>query len=90
MSSSSTNRRTFLIVGAGSAAAVAAGLDGVVAEPAKAATGVRARSSSSSRGGSLVAHVKDLHGDTVSLLVGEDEITVQDPELVARLARAAG
>jgi hypothetical protein len=89
MSSTSTTRRTFLIVTAGSAAAVATGLEGVVAEPAQAVSANASRNSGTASGGSLVAHVKDLRGDTVSLLVGEDEVVVRDPDLVARLARAA-
>ncbi len=39
--------------------------------------------------GALVAHVADVHGDTVTVMVGEREVVVKDRELVARLARAA-
>jgi hypothetical protein len=39
--------------------------------------------------GSLVAVIDDVRSDAVSLLVGEQEIVVQDRELVARLVRAA-
>ena len=39
--------------------------------------------------GTLVAHVDDVHGDTVTLMVGEREVVVHDRDLVARLARAA-
>jgi hypothetical protein len=39
--------------------------------------------------GSLVAHVADVHGDTVTLMVGEREVVVRDADLVSRLARAA-
>ena len=39
--------------------------------------------------GPLVAHVDDVHGDTVTVMVGEREVVVHDRDLVARLARAA-
>lgn len=89
MSSTGTTRRTFLIVSAGGAAAAATGLDGLVAEPAQAVPAKTGRPIGASRDGSLVAHVKDLRGDTVSLLVGEDEVVVRDRDLVIRLAHAA-
>ncbi len=39
--------------------------------------------------GTLVAHVADVRGDTITLMVDEREIVVHDADLVARLARAA-
>ena len=39
--------------------------------------------------GALVAHVADVQGDTVTLMVGEREVVVRDRDLVARLTRAA-
>ena len=38
----------------------------------------------------LVAHVSDPRRGEVSLMVGETEVVVRDPDLVARLVRAAG
>ena len=40
--------------------------------------------------GSLVAFVSDVRAGEVSLMVGEEEIVVQDKELVSRLLRATG
>ena len=39
--------------------------------------------------GSLVAYVEDFQGDSVSLMVGDDEVVVRDAKLVARLVSAA-
>lgn len=36
--------------------------------------------------GSLVAYVDDVHGDAVSVMIGDDEVLVRDPALVARIA----
>lgn len=83
-----STRRNFLIAtGAGAAAvgvatALPGSADGASAtgQPtAKLPTGAQP----------LVAHVNDPHSGSVSLLVGEHEVTVHDPDLVARLARAA-
>jgi hypothetical protein len=37
----------------------------------------------------LVAHIGDPHSGVISLLVGEREVVVTDPDLVGRIARAA-
>jgi hypothetical protein len=39
--------------------------------------------------GALVAHIADVRGDTLTLMVGEREVVVHDRDLVARLTRAA-
>jgi len=39
--------------------------------------------------GALVAHIADVRGDTLTLMVGEREVVVHDRDLVARLSRAA-
>jgi hypothetical protein len=88
MSSSSTSRRDFLILGAGSAAVVAAGLEVTTPAPVLPADG-KVSVGAGPLSGSLVAHVKDLRGETISLLIGEREIVVRDAALVARLASAA-
>ncbi|HEU5271579.1 MAG TPA: twin-arginine translocation signal domain-containing protein [Jatrophihabitans sp.] len=82
-----STRRNFLIAtGAGAAAVgVASALPGSAdagstsAAPAKLPADVQP----------LVAHVADPRTGSLSLLVGEREVTVHDPDLVARLARAA-
>ena len=38
----------------------------------------------------LVAHVRDPRRGEIALMVGESEVVVHDPDLVARLVRAAG
>ena len=42
-----------------------------------------------SKQGPLVAHVRDYAKGEIALLVGTREVIVRDPELVARLVRAA-
>jgi cell division ATPase FtsA len=81
---SRTSRRGFLVLaGTGAAAAgITAVASSAEARPARVTTPANAT-------GSLVAHVHDVHGDAVSLMVGEREVVVHDADLVARLARAA-
>ena len=81
---SSTSRRGFLVLaGTGAAAAgVTAVASSAEAKPARVTTPKNAK-------GGLVAHVHDVHGDAVTLMVGEREVVVHDADLVARLARAA-
>lgn len=79
-----TNRRSF-IVGAGGSAAAAAATTVAFAAPAHAASltdadGIPER---------LVAWVDDPQTGRLTIMLGEDEVTVHDPELVRRLARAA-
>jgi hypothetical protein len=81
------SRRGFLATaGVGAAtvgiAALAPGAQAATSSSAKVTTPAHAS-------GSLVAHVADVKGDTVTLLVDEREVVVRDAELVARLARAA-
>jgi hypothetical protein len=81
-----STRRNFLIAtGAGAAAVgVATALPGSAdGKPATEPATLPAKAQP------LVAHVADPHSGRVSLLVGEREVTVHDPDLVARLARAA-
>ncbi|MGH8859914.1 MAG: hypothetical protein ACRDVG_01555, partial [Jatrophihabitantaceae bacterium] len=82
-------RRGFLaIAGAGAAGAAGAGiLSAGTAHPTTSGTttttvppGVDAP---------LVAYVRDAHAGTVAIMIGEREVTVQDPDLAARIARAA-
>jgi hypothetical protein len=83
-----STRRNFLIATGAGAAAVG------VATALPGSAGVLSGSAESktlpSGAEPLVAHVADPRSGTLSLLVGEHEVTVHDPDLVARLARAAG
>ena len=84
------NRRKFLIIAGAGAGAAAIGV-------AAAKTGV-ARPDTPSAGsgaplpadaGPLVAYVDDAGSGRVSVMTGDAEIVVHDPDLVARLSRAA-
>ena len=80
------SRRGFLATAGVGAAAVGIG----ALAPSAQATSSSARVTTPAHAsGSLVAHVADVKGDTVTLLVGEREVVVRDADLVARLARAA-
>ncbi|WP_148232284.1 hypothetical protein [Janibacter sp. HTCC2649] len=79
-----TNRRSF-IVGAGGTAAAAVVTSAALAAPAQAA-------STTETGGvpeKLVAWVDDPQTGRLTLMLGEDEVTVHNPDLVRRLTRAA-
>ena len=78
-----STRRNFLIAtGAGAAAVgVAAALPGSAEGEPAATLPADAQP--------LVAHISDPGSGSMSLMVGEHEVTVHDPDLVARLARAA-
>lgn len=80
---SNSTRRTFLAV-TGASAAVAA--TATVAAPAVASPYSSApASTASSPGGSIVAYIADGATGDISLMAGEREVVVHDPELVARL-----
>ena len=86
------NRRKFLIVAGASAGAAAvgvaaakAGLDGAPDAPSSG-TGRRAAGAGA---GPLVAYIEDAHSGRVSVMTGNRETVVHDPDLVARLSRAA-
>jgi Ubiquitinol-cytochrome C reductase Fe-S subunit TAT signal len=76
------SRRNFLVCAGAGAAAVGA----AVFAPEAAAAPVRAPAGAS---GPLVAYVTDMRAGELTLMVGEREIVVHDPDLAARLARAA-
>jgi hypothetical protein len=80
-------RRGFLIMaGAGAAAAGVA----AIAPAAGQATPTITRSRGAARVSSpLVAYVRDARKGDVSVMVGEREVVVHDPELVARLTHAS-
>lgn len=74
-------------VGAAATAGVAvAATAGAGAAPADAAPATALPETAS---GPLVAYVEDVRSGRVSMMVGETEVVVSDPDLVARLARAA-
>lgn len=75
---------------AGAGAAVTAGA--VVATTAGASEPTDASTPTTlpaTAAGTLVAHVKDVRSGRVSVMVGENEVVLHDPDLVARLAQAA-
>lgn len=81
-----STRRNFLIASgaAGVAAAVtttaeASPLRGRAARPVQAPADAQP----------MVAHIGDPHSGVISLLVGEREVVVKDPDLVGRITRAA-
>lgn len=82
-------RRVFLSKsGAGAAAVGLVALTPAVAASSGSPTSPAALDTSSLTG-SLVAFIDDVRAGTISLMVGEEEILVEDKELVARLVRAA-
>ncbi|MDQ2836637.1 MAG: hypothetical protein M3Y42_03255 [Actinomycetota bacterium] len=85
---SDSTRRNFLIAtGAGAAAVgVAAAVPGMAAAQTPKATPLRNPKDAQP----LVAHISDPSSGTLSLFLAEHEVIVHDPDLVARLTRAAG
>jgi hypothetical protein len=87
---SESSRRNFLIASGAGAAAV-----GVAAALPGAAAAQAARTSQSEplrnprNAEALVAHVGDPSTGTLSLFVADREVVLHDPDLVARLTRAA-
>jgi hypothetical protein len=82
---SNTSRRRFL--GVAGAGAAAAGVS--VAVPGAASAAVTPRSGVAGRE-PVVAYVEDAPSGRVTLMVGEREVVVHDPDLVRRLLDAAG
>jgi hypothetical protein len=89
----SSSRRSFLALAGAGAAGV--GLSSAVGGLAgSSALGVAGSPSvgttvPATLTGSLVAYIDDVHGDEVSLMIGDDEIVLKDATLVARIAGAA-
>ena len=81
-----STRRGFLATAGAGAAAVGIG---AIAPSAGAATAHVSAKAPRHASGALVAHVVDVHGDTVIVMAGEREVVVHDRELVARLASVA-
>lgn len=79
-----TNRRKFLAVAGGGAAA---GLVGMTAGPAFAGGASRNKDAAAE---AVVAYVEDHNSDEVTLSVGEREVVVHDRDLVTRILNAAG
>ena len=75
-------------VGAAALPAVSAAAAAPPAAAPPASAAVPAISAHRGTTGSLVAHVKDLSGGKISLLVGDREFHVTDRKLVAALAEA--
>ena len=77
-------RRGFLkVAGVGAAAAGAA----VVAAPSASASGATKAVPRSARG-AVVAHIPDVHGSELVVMVEGREVHITDRDLVARLAHA--
>lgn len=81
----STRRRFLATAGAGAAAV---GI-GAIAPAASAAQSHKALKAPQHASGAVVAYIADVHGDTVTVMVGEREVVMHDRELVARVATAA-
>lgn len=84
----STSRRTFLIttgVAAAGSAVVAGAESASAATPQTGTTGV-AQSPSEP----LVAYVSDVASGQITVMRGDDEVTVTDPDLARRIAGAVG
>jgi hypothetical protein len=80
---SETDRRKFLAVAGGGAAA---GMVGLTAGPAVASS----RRSPKSARETVVAYVEDHRSSKLRLMVGEREVVVHDRDLVVRILNAAG
>jgi len=89
------SRRTFL---GASAAAAGAAVVGIPIASAAASSGSAAAAPAVAAGGAapgakasgpLVVYVPDAGSGDVSIMVGTQEVAYHDPDLVARLARAA-
>lgn len=86
----SVARRTFLSTsGLGAAAVGVAALTPELGAGRSAAGLADSGVDTAALSGPLVAFVSDVRAGEVSLMVGENEILVQDKELVNRLLRAA-
>lgn len=85
-----SSRRGFLTVAGAGAAAVglAAVAPSAAATPAAASAATQTPAVPAHVRGAVVAHVADVHGDTVTLFMDEREVVVHDRELVRRLAQA--
>jgi hypothetical protein len=93
------SRRTFLGASAAAAGAAvigvpiataAAGSGATAAGPTVAAGAAGAAALGAKATGPLVVFVPDAAAGDVAIMVGTQEVTYHDPDLVARLARAAG
>jgi hypothetical protein len=77
-------RRTFLAAAGSGAATTAA----VIAAPSALADSAAGPSDAETATQRLVAHVEDPASGRVTIMWGEDEVTINDIALVRRLARA--
>jgi hypothetical protein len=85
------NRRKFLIIagaGAGAAAVGVAAAKAGIAGPDAPVAGSGAAAVPAGAG-PLVAYIEDAGSGRVSVMTGDAETVVHDPDLVARLSRAA-
>lgn len=88
---SDATRRTFLAAAGTGAAAAAAAVAAAPGASAATTTATTATTDSAApTGPRLVAYVEDPKSGRLTVMYGEDEVTIQDPDLVRRLTRAAG
>ena len=80
-----TRRGLLIMAGAGAAAV---GVAAVAPAAGEATPKITRPGRASTASGPLVAYVRDPRKGNVSVMVGEREVVVHDPELVARLTRA--
>ena len=85
---SESTRRNFLIASGAGAAAV--GVAAALPSTASAAAEKQTAGKPTKNAEPLVAHVGDPRTGMVSLFVADRELVLHDPDLVARLTRAAG
>jgi hypothetical protein len=79
-------RRGFLIMAGAGAAAV--GVAAIAPAAGQTTPTITQLGGASRASNPLVAYVRDARKGDVSVMVGEREVVVHDPELVARLIRA--
>ncbi len=83
------SRRTFLL-GAGSGVVAGGAVVTTAAAPMDAVARRRLRAAAVSAEAPLVAYVRDVTTDEISLMVGDREVVVTDRALVARLVGKIG
>ncbi len=88
--SDSTRRGFLAMTGAGAAAVGAAAVVPNAFAGSRNDTVDQQTADASAVDGPLVAYVNDLRTGEVSVMVGENEVTVVDKDLVARIARISG
>ncbi|MCW2539314.1 MAG: hypothetical protein JWN95_1039 [Frankiales bacterium] len=84
-----STRRNFLIASGATAAAGVVAITPGVAAAATARTAAAGPVSTPAGAVPLVAHISDPATGNISILVGEAEVAIHDPDLVGRITQAA-